>query len=76
MHDANQLTAPFPITNAYGLFRRMTGVDGRDEVVIEGTMENRSNAWREFNFPYKPGNVSVAPRSTSACSKHHSCKRV
>ncbi|KAL0116070.1 hypothetical protein PUN28_011138 [Cardiocondyla obscurior] len=45
------------ITNSYGLFRRMTGVDGRPEVVIEGS-NNIEGPWKEYEFLYKPGNVN------------------
>jgi hypothetical protein len=49
------------LVNSYGLFRRMTGVGGRPEIVIEGA-DSRSGPWKEYEFLYKPGNVSVAPR--------------
>lgn len=28
------------VFNSYGLFRRMTGVDGRPELVVMGTLDN------------------------------------
>lgn len=38
----------------------MTGVGGRPEIIIEG--RNRLNEeWKEYEFLYKPGNVSRAP---------------
>ncbi|NXU93562.1 LMF2 factor, partial [Xiphorhynchus elegans] len=49
----------FQVVNSYGLFRRMTGVGGRPEVVLEGSYDGHS--WTEIEFMYKPGNVSVAP---------------
>ncbi|NXT28220.1 LMF2 factor, partial [Syrrhaptes paradoxus] len=49
----------FQVVNSYGLFRRMTGVGGRPEVVLEGSYDQR--AWTEIEFMYKPGNVSAAP---------------
>ncbi|NXG69703.1 LMF2 factor, partial [Baryphthengus martii] len=49
----------FQVVNSYGLFRRMTGVGGRPEVVLEGSYDGQS--WTEIEFMYKPGNVSVAP---------------
>ncbi|XP_077994888.1 lipase maturation factor 2-like [Glandiceps talaboti] len=47
------------LTSPYGLFRRMTGVGGRPEVIIEGS--NDFQQWKEYDFVYKPGNVSEAP---------------
>ncbi|XP_043824982.1 lipase maturation factor 2 [Dromiciops gliroides] len=47
------------LANSYGLFRRMTGLGGRPEVVVEGSYDGQS--WTEIEFMYKPGNVSVAP---------------
>ncbi|XP_018403720.1 PREDICTED: lipase maturation factor 2-like [Cyphomyrmex costatus] len=47
----------FHITNSYGLFRRMTGVNGRPEVVIEGS-DSIEGPWKEYEFLYKPGNVN------------------
>ena len=46
------------IANSYGLFRRMTGVGGRPEVVIEGANDVQG-PWREYNFRYKPGDVNT-----------------
>lgn len=45
------------LVDAYGLFRRMTGVEGRPEVVIEGS-NSIEGPWQEYNFLYKPGNVN------------------
>ncbi|XP_056653500.1 lipase maturation factor 2 [Monodelphis domestica] len=47
------------LANSYGLFRRMTGLAGRPEVVLEGSYDGHS--WTEMEFMYKPGNISVAP---------------
>ncbi|NXA29552.1 LMF2 factor, partial [Ibidorhyncha struthersii] len=49
----------FQVVNSYGLFRRMTGVGGRPEVVLEGSYDKQT--WTEIEFMYKPGNVSRAP---------------
>ncbi|XP_018564057.1 lipase maturation factor 2 [Anoplophora glabripennis] len=43
--------------NQYGLFPRMTGVDGRPEIILEGS-DSIEGPWREYNFLYKPGNVN------------------
>ncbi|XP_062990577.1 lipase maturation factor 2 [Elgaria multicarinata webbii] len=49
----------FQVANSYGLFRRMTGVGGRPEVVVEGSYDKKT--WTEIEFMYKPGNVSAPP---------------
>ncbi|XP_041693521.2 lipase maturation factor 2a isoform X1 [Coregonus clupeaformis] len=49
----------YQLVNSYGLFRRMTGVGGRPEVVIEGSMDKVT--WTEIEFMYKPGNLSAPP---------------
>ncbi|KAG7456157.1 hypothetical protein MATL_G00248770 [Megalops atlanticus] len=56
MHSAVE---QYQLVNSYGLFRRMTGVGGRPEVVIEGSMDRVT--WTEIEFMYKPGNVSGPP---------------
>jgi len=48
---------PFKLASPYGLFRRMTGVGGRPEVIIEGS-NSMDRGWREYEFLYKPGNVT------------------
>ncbi|KAK2494419.1 hypothetical protein MC885_013989 [Smutsia gigantea] len=47
------------LANSYGLFRRMTGLGGRPEVVLEGSYDGRH--WTEIEFMYKPGNMSRPP---------------
>lgn len=54
---AYDLVDRFQLVNSYGLFRRMTGVSGRPEVVIEGsndavswTVRGRSSQWQWFNL--------------------------
>ncbi|CAI9582626.1 unnamed protein product [Staurois parvus] len=49
----------YQLANSYGLFRRMTGVGGRPEVVVEGSYDKET--WTEIEFMYKPGNISAAP---------------
>ncbi|NWV51260.1 LMF2 factor, partial [Daphoenositta chrysoptera] len=50
----------FQVVNSYGLFRRMTGVGGRPEVILEGSYDGHS--WTvSQDFTSKPGNVSAAP---------------
>lgn len=45
------------LTNSYGLFRRMTGVGGRPEIIIEGANDLKG-PWLEYHFLYKPGNIN------------------
>lgn len=54
-------TQELHLISSYGLFRRMTGVGGRPEVVIEGS-NSMNGPWKEYHFMYKPGNVSDAPK--------------
>ncbi|GAV08922.1 hypothetical protein RvY_18541 [Ramazzottius varieornatus] len=50
----------FNIVNGYGLFRRMTGVEGRPEIIFEGS-DSALGPWKEYEFLYKPGSVDRAP---------------
>ncbi|XP_032914901.1 lipase maturation factor 2 isoform X2 [Catharus ustulatus] len=59
IHRAFGAVQPFQVVNSYGLFRRMTGVGGRPEVILEGSWDG--HGWTEIEFMYKPGNVSTAP---------------
>ncbi|XP_034161420.2 lipase maturation factor 2a [Pangasianodon hypophthalmus] len=56
---AFELTDRYQLVNSYGLFRRMTGVGGRPEVIMEGSVDG--STWTEIEFMYKPGNLSRAP---------------
>jgi hypothetical protein len=49
-------TYKFHISSGYGLFRQMTGIKGRPEVVLEGS-NSIEGPWKEYEFKYKPGNV-------------------
>ncbi|XP_069177985.1 lipase maturation factor 2 isoform X1 [Procambarus clarkii] len=53
-------TSDLQLTSAYGLFRRMTGVDGRPEVILEGA-NSLDGPWTEYEFPYKPGTINRMP---------------
>uniref|UniRef100_A0A8C6SQP1 Lipase maturation factor n=1 Tax=Neogobius melanostomus TaxID=47308 RepID=A0A8C6SQP1_9GOBI len=59
VRQAHELVHRFQLVNSYGLFRRMTGVGGRPEVVIEGSYDG--STWAEIEFMYKPGNMSAPP---------------
>ncbi|KAL1517535.1 hypothetical protein ABEB36_001288 [Hypothenemus hampei] len=55
------------IVNEYNLFPTITGIEGRPEVILEGS-DSLEGPWKEYNFLYKPGNVNhslpfVAPYS-------------
>ena len=53
-----ETTAPLRLANPYGLFAVMT--THRDELAVEGSMDGRT--WLPYVFPFKPGDVSSAPR--------------
>jgi len=57
----DSMTSQFDLTSSYGLFRRMTGVGGRPEIVIEGS-NSIKGPWLEYRFLYKPGDVTSAPK--------------
>ncbi|KAM9293074.1 lipase maturation factor 2 [Morus bassanus] len=59
IHQMFSAVERFQVVNSYGLFRRMTGIGGRPEVVLEGSYDKQT--WTEIEFMYKPGNVSRAP---------------
>ena len=47
---------------------RMTGVGGRPEVIIEGSNSVESG-WKEYEFYYKPGNISRVPSIVGKSSR-------
>lgn len=49
--------APLHVVNTYGPFAVMTKM--RDEIIIEGS--NDGAHWKEYGFPYKPGDVTHEP---------------
>ncbi|VDM41372.1 unnamed protein product [Toxocara canis] len=51
----------YQLTHAYGLFRRMTGLYGRPEVIVEGAYEP-NGPWVPFNFYAKPLKLDAKPR--------------
>jgi predicted DCC family thiol-disulfide oxidoreductase YuxK len=54
----DEAIGPLHIVGGYGLFAVMTKT--RHEIVLEGSMDG--NDWREYEFPYKPGDLTRAPR--------------
>ncbi|XP_053572284.1 lipase maturation factor 2 [Bombina bombina] len=59
VHQMFSAVDRYQLANSYGLFRRMTGVGGRPEVVVEGSYDRQT--WMEIEFMYKPGNMSTMP---------------
>jgi hypothetical protein len=53
-----RMAAPFQISNTYGLFANMTTT--RPEIIVEGSADGDN--WQAYEFRYKPGDVSRAPR--------------
>jgi hypothetical protein len=58
--DLHSSTVHLDLTNSYGLFRRMTGVGGRPELIIEGA-NDENGPWMEYEFLYKPGHPFRPP---------------
>ena len=56
--QAYRWLAPFRLTNSFGLFAVMTTT--RPEIVVEGSHDG--HAWLAYEFHYKPGAVTQAPR--------------
>ena len=49
---------PLRLANPYGLFAVMTRE--RDELVVQGSLDGET--WRDYAFPFKPGDRAQAPR--------------
>lgn len=60
VHQWHGQSSYLHLTSSYGLFRRMTGVGGRPELILEGSYDLESG-WKEYDFLYKPGNLSTRP---------------
>jgi predicted DCC family thiol-disulfide oxidoreductase YuxK len=58
MREIDQLIEPMHLVSSYGLFAVMT--TQREEIVIEGSQDGVE--WREYEFRYKPGDLSRRPR--------------
>ena len=56
-NPVNRFIEPLRIANAYGLFAVMT--TQRDEIVLEDSYDGVD--WREYEFRYKPGDVTRPP---------------
>jgi hypothetical protein len=57
MRVALNWMAPLRLVNTYGLFAVMT--TSRPEIIIEGS--NDGETWQEYEFKYKPGDLSQPP---------------
>ncbi|CAG9537807.1 unnamed protein product [Cercopithifilaria johnstoni] len=58
MHHYSQ---SYELTHSYGLFRRMTGLHGRPEIILEGSYE-LNGSWTMFDFISKPGKLNGRPQ--------------
>ena len=52
-----KLSAPFHLTNNYGLFAIMT--TSRPEIIVEGSQDGET--WLAYEFKYKPGDLKKPP---------------
>ncbi|NWT48458.1 LMF2 factor, partial [Chroicocephalus maculipennis] len=59
IHQMFSAVERFQVVNSYGLFRRMTGVGGRPEVVLEGSYDKQS--WTALPFPGDSGPLGSSP---------------
>ncbi|KAA0190867.1 Lipase maturation factor [Fasciolopsis buskii] len=50
----------YQLTSSYGLFRRITGVGGRPELILEAS-SNEDGPWLEYDFRFKPGRLNQTP---------------
>jgi predicted DCC family thiol-disulfide oxidoreductase YuxK len=57
VQDVAQVFEPLRIVSSYGLFAVMT--TKRNEIVMQGS--NDGTHWRDYEFEYKPGDVTRAP---------------
>lgn len=51
----NDVSHNLKVINSYGLFRTMTGVEGRPELIIQGS--NDLKEWLPYEFFYKPDDI-------------------
>ena len=58
LSEVVQTVRPLRLANPYGLFAVMT--TERDELVVQGSLDGET--WRDYAFPFKPGNTARAPR--------------
>ena len=53
------IQSSFSLANGYGLFRTMTGVNGRYELTIYGSYDNKN--WKIYEFLHKPTKLKNMP---------------
>ncbi|CAJ0951902.1 unnamed protein product, partial [Mesorhabditis belari] len=61
VRELHEITRKYHLVSSYGLFRSMTGIEGRPEVIIEGSA-NPDGPWKEIEFYAKPGNLNRMPQ--------------
>nr|XP_055047173.1 lipase maturation factor 2-like [Misgurnus anguillicaudatus] len=59
VREAYSTVEQYHLVGAYGIQHRVTSVDGRPEIILEGSRDGLT--WTEMNLMYKPGSVNVAP---------------
>lgn len=57
--DTQAILSTYRFSSSYGLFRTMTGVDGRYELVIYGSQDLES--WKVYEFSHKPTKTHKMP---------------
>jgi hypothetical protein len=62
VETAQTFIKQYHLVNSYGLFRRMTGVDGRYELTFYGSNDRKS--WKAYDFYYKPTRTERIPSFT------------
>lgn len=58
--DSSQaLLRSYHLSSGYGLFRRITGVNGKYELIVYGSDDNEN--WKVYDFLYKPTKLKTMP---------------
>ncbi len=57
--NSQAVLSTYHFSSSYGLFRRMTGVDGREELIIYGSDD--SHNWKVYEFYHKPTKTTKMP---------------
>ncbi|XP_055346674.1 lipase maturation factor 2-like [Paramacrobiotus metropolitanus] len=60
IRQLNKNLEKFNLVSGYGLFRRMTGTEGRPELILEGS-DDLEAGWKPYEFWYKPGKLDRPP---------------
>ncbi|XP_056603896.1 lipase maturation factor 2b [Triplophysa dalaica] len=59
VREAYSAVEKYQLVGAYGIQHRVTSVEGRPEIILEGSQDGL--IWKEINLMYKPGSVNAAP---------------